>query len=240
MYWSMGGFVLISASILLVGLSDVVHGSHKHATLYVTIREGILAAKNPRIVLSYLASFAARGDSIIITSFLTLWIQQYYTSKGHSKEEALLKAGTLSGIAQSCAIVASVFAGLMADFMSHTLAQSIVAFIAMGGYIWLFFVSEPTGWMVYLAVCIVGVGEIGMIVISQVVVAASAPKNSRGSVSGFFSLCGSIGILICSLGSGALFDKWNPRGPFLLVGLFNAVVFVFGIGLYIFERRRGL
>jgi hypothetical protein len=48
----------------------------------VIIKEGFLAARDPRICLSYFASFAARGDAIIITSILSLWISTYEKDHG--------------------------------------------------------------------------------------------------------------------------------------------------------------
>ena len=49
----------------------------QHVPLFVIIKEGVAAGKNPRLLLSYIASFAARGDSILITTFITLWVLQY-------------------------------------------------------------------------------------------------------------------------------------------------------------------
>lgn len=47
----------------------------------------------------------------------------------------------------------------------------------------MFFLPTPTGPLVYVAACVVGIGEIGMIVTSQLLVAAEAPKNVRLVVS---------------------------------------------------------
>lgn len=63
--------------------------------------------------------------------------------------------------------------------MSHTLTQAIAAFFASVGYLWMFFLPAPTGSLVYVASCVVGIGEIGMIVSSQLLVAAEAPKQVR-------------------------------------------------------------
>eukprot|EP01127_Copromyxa_protea_P001602 TRINITY_DN11563_c0_g1_i1.p1 TRINITY_DN11563_c0_g1~~TRINITY_DN11563_c0_g1_i1.p1 ORF type:complete len:438 (-),score=83.85 TRINITY_DN11563_c0_g1_i1:45-1358(-) len=237
MYWIAGGCLLMSASVLFGGLSDIA-SDHKHSTIFVTIKEGFLAAKNPRIALSYLASFAARGDAILITTFLSLWIQKYHTAHGSTPAEALAASGMVSGIAQTLAIVGAPFFGFGADYMSHTLCQGVAAAFAAAGYLWMFFIAAPTGVNIYLAACVVGVGEIGMIVTSQLLVAAEAPESVRGSVSGFFSLCGSAAILVCSKFGGWLFENWSWTGPFLLVALWNVVVFLCAISLYIYERRQ--
>ena len=43
--------------------------------------DGVRAARNPRIALSYLGAFAARADMAVISLFLTLWIVQAATSQ---------------------------------------------------------------------------------------------------------------------------------------------------------------
>lgn len=69
--------------------------------------------------------------------------------------------------------------GIGADYVSHTLCQAIAAFFASLGYLWMYFLPAPTGTLVYVAACAVGIGEIGMIVSSQLLVAAEAPKKVR-------------------------------------------------------------
>jgi len=90
---------------------------------------------------------------------------------------------------------------------------------------------------VYVAVCIVGLGEIGMVVSSQILIAAEAPEETRGAVSGFFSLSGSISVLVSTKLGGELFDIWTPTAPFFLVGLYNIVVLLFSVFLYIKSRK---
>lgn len=49
-----------------------------------------------------------------------------------------------------------------------------------------------------VAAVAVGLGEIFMIVSAQVLIASEAPRGVRGSVSGLFSLLGSVSILVTS------------------------------------------
>lgn len=71
----------------------------------------MLAAKHPRIALSYVASFASRGDATVITTFLSLWVQTYELAHGKSQPAALARAGVVSGIAQTFAIIGAPFYG---------------------------------------------------------------------------------------------------------------------------------
>ncbi len=60
---------------------------------------------------------------------------------------------------------------------------------------------------------------------------------TRGSISGFWSLCGSAGIL-SGTGFGSLLFDVLPGGPFLLFGAFNCVLCIYACVLYVYERRR--
>jgi MFS family permease len=75
---------------------------------------------------------------------------------------------------------------------------------------------------------IVGVGEIGGAIASQVLIAQQAPRAIRGSVIGVFGLCGALGILTAFSAGGYLFDHWRESAPFLLFGIFGAIVVVWG------------
>lgn len=47
--------------------------------------------------------------------------------------------------------------------------------------------------------------------------------SHRGTVSGFFSLCGSLGILVTSKISGVLYQSWRPTGTNRIDWLFRSV-----------------
>jgi MFS family permease len=56
-------------------------------------------------------------------------------------------------------------------------------------------------------------------------------------VSGFFGLCGSIGILIATKIGGILFDSWMEAGPFVLFAIFNAILFVWAVVIWGLKER---
>ena len=75
----------------------------------------------------------------------------------------------------------------------------------------------------------IGLGEIGCIITSGVLIAQQSPKHMRGAVVGFFNLTGAVGILVASKLGGNMFDNWREAGPFVLFGLFAAVVMVWAL-----------
>jgi len=198
--------------------------------LYKIGKEGILAAKeNPVLALAYSAGFAGRGDSVIITTFLSLWINQAATGAGYSKTEAIALAGKISGFAQTLAIVWAPVAGFIAYKTNAVLSLVIQCLIAFAGYMAMFFVTDPLGTVMTITAMIIGVGEIGVIISSSVLIAKEAPANVRGSVSGVFGFSGAMGVLIATKAGGYLFDTWKKQAPFLMFGIFNGVVVIWGV-----------
>jgi len=217
---------------------------------FAIIRDGIKAARNPKIALAYCSSFAARGDSVVVTSLLSLWINQYELSHGiylkitlflflgSTPEHATSQAGVISGVCQTIALISAPLFGFLGDRYNRVLCQTIAALVAMIGYYFLFLVENPEGALVYIAVSIVGVGEIGMVISSQILLTSEAPQNIRGAVSGFFGLAGSISVLVSTKLGGYLFDQWKPSSPFFLVGIYNTIVFIFGGIIYWINRKK--
>eukprot|EP00164_Ancoracysta_twista_P006204 GFYU01008600.1.p1 GENE.GFYU01008600.1~~GFYU01008600.1.p1 ORF type:complete len:481 (-),score=108.18 GFYU01008600.1:76-1518(-) len=224
-----GFFSFVGASAALVGLKGRSNpGNLQKRDYMVIVKEGMTAARDEsRLALSYLGGFVARGDSQVLTVFLSLWIQSAYSS--NPDRSAL--AGEISGIGQSCALIAAPFVGILSDRMDRTLAMVYMSMLAAAGYTLFAFLPDPAGGAAMGAVCLVGVGEIGVIVTSLSLAAKHAPKNVRGSVSGCYGLAGSLGILVCTSGGGALFSTMNGS-PFLLFGMFSAVTAIWGSVVY--------
>eukprot|EP01129_Flabellula_baltica_P006865 TRINITY_DN2628_c0_g1_i2.p1 TRINITY_DN2628_c0_g1~~TRINITY_DN2628_c0_g1_i2.p1 ORF type:complete len:384 (-),score=57.76 TRINITY_DN2628_c0_g1_i2:39-1190(-) len=235
MFFTMAGFLFLSQIVLGFGLSKK-RSTKESAKFTVIMKEGAKSILQPKILLSYLGSFAARGDSIIITTFIVLWVQQFELAQGVSLEEAVAKAGAISGIAQTFALVFAVPAGFLAERLDKVTFQTISAFVSLVGYCVLSLLDDPTGVFMYIGVSIVGIGEIMMIIANSVLLSNEAPPPIRGALAGFQVVLGSIAIIILTKLGGYLFDVWSPRAPFMLLVFVNCVIFIYG-QIYIAHRH---
>lgn len=148
----------------------------------------VLAVYQPYILFGYMGGFVARGDSIIITLFLPLWINAYYQQHGlcsvtpgglsnstsvdvvfsgstRTCNDAYRKAQTYSGVAQTFALLGAPLFGFIASRFQKRravplLIASIVSFV---GYFAVFFVQNPAeqSAIVFPLMCLIGIGEIG-------------------------------------------------------------------------------
>ncbi|WOX05908.1 MFS transporter [Microbulbifer pacificus] len=227
----------ITGILMLIGLkpgSSRAPSEHSESLLSIA-RNGLRAAKDPQIALAYGASFVARGNLMIVGTFFSLWVTNYGTAEmGMSPADALARAGMFIAIAQGCATLAAPVFGIMADKITRVRALIIALLISAIGYGSTIFIHDPfTPGMIVCAV-LIGLGEIGCIITSGVLVAQQAPESHRGAVIGFFTLSGAVGILAASVVGGYLFDTWRASGPFVFFSVVATLVLVWAIVL---ERR---
>jgi MFS family permease len=83
----------------------------------------------------------------------------------------------------------------------------------------------------YAYVSLIGLGEIGMIVISLALV--TKIKESNGSVAGIYSFFGALGIMVNTQLGGYLFDTWTSTAPFFVMVIGHAIFSVYCIGVMI-------
>ena len=88
----------------------------------------------------------------------------------------------------------------------------------------------------FIAVSLVGVGEISGVIASQALVAQEAPIRIRGSILGVFGFFGAVGILIATKVGGVIFDSIAPSAPFVMMGAINAVIFVWGVWVMLKDK----
>jgi NAD(P)-dependent dehydrogenase (short-subunit alcohol dehydrogenase family) len=194
-------------------------------------KEGIVAAKNPAILLAYLAAFVSRGDLALVGSFLTLWLNKYGINSGLSEADAAKQVSITVVIVQTVALFSAPIVGIMVDRFNVIVAVIIASICAAIGYSSLFLIENPFGTNMKFALILVGFGEIAGVITSQVLIAKYAPKEVRGSVIGFFGLCGAIGIMTAFGVGGYLFDNWRESAPFLMFGVFGVLVALFGLAI---------
>ena len=231
MYYLVAGIGVMTGLFLFFGLQGKTTLQIEQRQGFVEIiRDGIKAARDPGIALSYGAAFVSRGDMAIVGTFLVLWGTIYGTSTlGLDVTVAARKAAMPVIIAQSIALLAAPLFGILTDRINRATAVTIALLISAVGYSSTILIPNPYSPMMYVSAVLIGLGEIGGVITSGVLIAQQAPKMVRGAVIGFFGLAGAVGILIGSKLGGFLFDNWLPAGPFVIFGIFGFVVFIWSL-----------
>ncbi|KAI9216761.1 major facilitator superfamily domain-containing protein [Blastocladiella britannica] len=267
------------------------------ARLLHQMRQGMGAARDPRILAAYAAGFAARGNTAIITLFIPLWVNKYYTTHGlcavqgldpnndtlikESCRAAFTRSSIVGGVTQTFALLGAPLWGILIDRFgrdddahdddehvhidpSHdphrsphgpvgdraldseavaaaatssagkpsahrrtysTLPLLATCVMAAVGYLLLFLLDSPLTSAIFPISFLVGVGEIGTVIVSVAMVSATyVDPRIRGAVSGAYSFSGGLGILLSTKLGGILFDSWTYTAPFLLMAIVHTVV----------------
>jgi len=233
--------VAFVAAIVMTGLKPGLPEEAKEkegkVPLMQLMREGLHAAKDRRIGLSYIAAFAARADMAIVTLFMILWVIQAGGAAGMSPAEAQGRAGIYVGVYSLAALVAAPIVGIIADRIDR-LTLNIGAFsVAAIGYFWLGLSTDVLsfGGMIP-ALLVAGFGQSSVAMAITVLLAQRCPPEIRGSVFGVQSFFGAIGILAIAWGGGQLFDLVAPGAPFIAVAACNALVLLTALALRMQER----
>ncbi|KAL7748900.1 hypothetical protein RI367_005814 [Sorochytrium milnesiophthora] len=269
-----GGIALAVAVVVWFGLSrrfgvqvppvdhaagasaPALHTVRRRANFVELTKAGVYAARDWRVLVAYVAGFAARGNTIIITTFLPLWINQYYISNGlcqvtgldpddsnaikQSCRAAFRVSSILGGVTQVYALIGAPIWGILTDRFGgrqagarrvrgtfSTLPIMVSCVIAFVGYLLIFFVEDPRQSAMYFVLLLVGFGEIGTVITSVSMMAEEyIDPEIRGSVAGVYSFVGGLGILTVTRLGGYLFDAWKFTAPFLLISLVHLLVAV--------------
>jgi len=230
-YGTMAVATLLVALLMYLGLrkNDTRFVPENHSIL-AGLRSGFSAAKDPGILLAYGASFVARGNLAVVGTFFTLWASLYGTAElGMSTAEAMGKGGSIVAISYIASLLSAPLFGILSDRLNRIDALAISLGIGAIGYGSTFFIDNPFGTGMIVALVFIGMAEVGCIITSGVLVAEQAHENNRGSVIGVFTLTGAVGILVASIVGGQLFDHWMQTGPFSFFGLIAGFVFIWAL-----------
>lgn len=227
------GLCLVSACMVGFGLRPgTAVAPEQRPGVRELFRAGFGAAiGNPRIALAYASAFVARGDMVVVGTFLVLWGKVSAMDAGMTAADALSAGRVPFIVAQSSALLWAIVAVFILDRFHRVTGLMVCLGIATAAYLGLALVEDPLDRANLPFFVLLGIGQISAFLGSQTLIGKEAPAAQRGSVIGAYSLAGGVGILIISGVGGQIFDQIGPRAPFILVGLMNGLVFLAAIAV---------
>ena len=230
-HWLVAGLCVLSTFVLWIGLKEGTPSKKEDQPSVKELATSALknGVGNPRIALSYGAAFIARGDLVIIGTFLTLWGTTVGVNQGLPTDEATTNATIAFVTAQSAALLWTVVIVFVIDRFNRTAFLAFCMALASAGYLGMGFVDDPTVADARPFVILLGIGQISAFFGSQALIGQEAPLAERGAVIGGFNIMGALGILFCSVVGGWLFDAVAPKASFVMIGALNGVIFLLAI-----------
>jgi MFS family permease len=223
---------VISAVVLYIGLRPGVPEdvqTSERIPLMKMVGGGVRAAKNPRIILSYLAAFAGRSDNAIKGLFVSAWVIQVAPAAGLSVADAMGHAGRLMGLMGAVTLLWLPLFGYILDKLNRVTGMGLAMLLAALGYGSMGLITSPLDKAALPAFVLLAIGQGSAIIASVTLIGQEATPAERGTIIATNGWFGAIGILIASLLGGYLFDRLGPAAPFVMIGAFQAVVFLFAV-----------
>ncbi|HHL43507.1 MAG TPA: MFS transporter, partial [Hellea balneolensis] len=215
-FWTITALAFLTAAIVFVGLKKGKPGKTlARKPVPELMKEGFGAAKvNPRLRLAFAESFIARGDLLMIGTFLSAWLfHAGIDAHGMSRPEAMANAGRYGGIVQMSTLLWAPFFGFILDKFDRVSTVIFAMGMASIGYISVGLTDDIMSKQAVIPLVLLGIGEFSAIMAGQTLVAQEAPIDVRGSVLGVFAFCGALGLLILSKVGGHIFDSIGPGAP---------------------------
>lgn len=238
-FWVIAGVATAAALITSFGLKDGrPNKTEEKDPFLVNLRNGFNETKrNPRLSIAGVAYFVSRGDLIVMTTFLTLWIVAVGTDAGIEAVAATKHGGRIFAVSQTAMLLCMPIMGFLVDRFDRVTVLSLSMGVAAVGYFALGIVGDPfSSPFIYPVAILAGAGEACILVSGPALVGQEAPGKFRGAVFGMMGFCGALGVLIHSKICGMLFDGFTYQTPFLYMAGLNAAV---AIGALLVRLKTG-
>ncbi|ABK44740.1 Ferric reductase domain protein transmembrane component, N-terminal domain [Magnetococcus marinus MC-1] len=190
-----------------------------------------LVTGDARMQLCFAASFYTRADMIVVSLFLSLWLNSMADMVGASRLYATAHAAGLMGVVGASTLISIP---VWIRFMEHhSRVAAIGAALALSGlgFVMLAFVVNPFQWIVVLPLIVIGMGSGGALIAPKVLANDLAPKDILGPLQGLFFLTGGIGLVLMVQSGGYYFDAVGPSSPFILMGTGNLLFTLYAVWL---------
>jgi MFS family permease len=237
-YLVVAGIAFFAAFVMLGLKPGRPQHVEEHKPVARLMMEGLGAAKNPRVAVSYFSSVAARADMAIVTIFLILWVTQAAVADGMSTADASKKAGMLMAFSQMAAMVWAPIFGIISDRIDRLTLMIIAFTLATVGYGAVAMQADILAPAAIPAIVILGMGMTSTILAATVLLGQEAPPEIRGSAFGLQAFFGALGILALSALGGRLYDRMGPQSVFIAITLVNAAVLIAAGGIRLHELKR--
>ncbi len=229
-HFIVAGLCFVSSIVVLTGLRKGTGVQHEERLpLKVLVTSGFAAARNPRIALAYACAFIARGDLVVIGTFVNLWGTNAGMEAGMDPAAASAQGRILFATATTAGLVWLPIMGYMLDKVNRVTGTVICMTLAALGFLFTDLVDDPLAKESLVFFILLGIGQISAFVGAATLIGQEAPRESRGAVVGLFNMSGAIGILFCTAIGGRLFDAIGPHAVFEMVGGITVLVVLYAV-----------
>lgn len=194
------------------------------------------ARRNPRFGLLLFASAVVRADSLVLTSFLALWMVNAGRGEGLTTAAAMKGFGGVAVLLSVTDVVFGAAAGFLTDRVDRM--RMLISAVALTAVAFALTVTVPSvrGPTIFFVIAFINLGEALQLSASQALIGEETPDELRGSAYGVFAWTGMISVVVISFVCGYLFDLFGYKTPFYLMSGLSFGFLLFAVPILL--RRR--
>eukprot|EP01017_Pseudomicrothorax_dubius_P042836 TRINITY_DN7049_c0_g1_i1.p1 TRINITY_DN7049_c0_g1~~TRINITY_DN7049_c0_g1_i1.p1 ORF type:complete len:282 (-),score=47.11 TRINITY_DN7049_c0_g1_i1:63-815(-) len=187
------------------------------------ILAGIMLARHPWILMGYIISFIAVGETFLSASTIIMWTKKHYVVE----VEGSLQATHIMAVVFGMVFITGGITGYITDHMSLFTNVGLTCLLSFLGMSTIIFVNNPEHPITYLGLVLWGTSLAGLGALSTYLVDRFTPEEHRGKAHAIQGIASVVGIIFCSHLGGFLFDHWTIHAPFILFLAALAITLVF-------------
>jgi MFS family permease len=233
LFYIIGGLAILGAFISRVGLVDRMPKEKPKKLGYKEIYRTV--SKSLSLKVSYIVTFVARADVVIIGTLIFVWVVYVAEDFGIDPVRASTKGAIVMLVMTFATFFSFPVVGVLLDRIGRIPVLIATLIIGGTGYCLMAMTENPFSPVLYIFACMIGIGFAGAVTGANTLASDASPKPILGSVMGGLNTMQPIGVLIFLQLGGFLFDKVGPWGPFALKGIADVAC-----GLWILSVRKRL
>jgi MFS family permease len=208
--------------------------------VFANIREVLAyAGQNKKFGLILFIGSVVRTDTVIIGSFLGLWIVNAGRVGGVDALVAAKTAGLIASIRFVSKVIGAPLFGLLTDKINRVAMMLLALAMMTAAFGYFGFVTNVFSQMMLIGAALIGFSESAEAIASQSLIAQEAPEALRGSSVGVFTFLGTGSLMVVNLLGGYLFDRLGFSSPLVMEGAFHLLVLIIAIVLLLRSRTPG-
>lgn len=236
--WALASLVITAA----IGPKLNPQPGHPELLYWQRVKRGYTASKGDRRAqLALLGGFVLRLALVANLVFIPLFVYKWYLDHGECRVDQPLDRfncaqgfkflAILTGVSQMVALISSPFWGYITDKLPPATVMGVCGGIGIAGSLgFVTLVSLPKLVAAFVMVSLLGCAQLGVIISLMSMLAKIGNQTSDfvqetqeaqviGTLLGFYTFCGNMGILVISFVGGWLSDGL-ALAPFVVIGVF--------------------
>jgi MFS family permease len=233
LFYVIGILAILGALIARTSLVDRLPKEKAKKLGYKEIYKTV--SKSLPLKVSYVTTFVARADVVIIGTLIFVWTVYVAEDFGIDPTKAAAKGAIVMLVMTFACFLSFPIVGILLDRVGRIPVLITTLLIGGTGYCLMAITENPFSPVLYLCACMIGIGFAGAVTGANTLASDASPKQMLGSIMGGLNTMQPIGVLIFLQVGGYLFDKVGSWGPFALKGIADLIC-----GLWILSVRKRL